>query len=387
MDERFHSRGWSSRTLGVLVTLIAITALVGCGAVAKTPAAPAANAAPDSVGAPSGNPSGAAPPANAPTTSAPAAEAPGALPSPVSIKLAYSELTAAQTPNWVAKEAGIYEKYGLDVELLYIQSAQTVPAVLAGDVQIALGGGAAAMSSRLNGSDMVIFMALTNYYPYELFVRNGISGPEDLRGQTIGISRFGSSSDVSTRLALRLLGLDPDKDVTLLQTGSLAERMAAMQSGQLAAALASPPYNTQLRRAGLRSILDLSKTGEPALNNVGFATANWLEDNQAVAQAFVNAMTEAIHYAKLNREYTQGVMAQYLKLDDPQAVSDSYDFYLGDNLQHLPNLSIEAGRKYLESRAAKDPNAATANVDDYFDTSFLERTKASGLLERLWGPS
>jgi NitT/TauT family transport system substrate-binding protein len=317
--------------------------------------------------------------------SASASEAPGALPSPVSIKVAYSELTAAQTPNWVAKEAGIYEKYGLDVELLYIQSAQTVAAVLAGDVQIALGGGAAAMSSRLGGSDMVIFMALTNYYPYEFYVTNDIATPADLRGKTIGISRFGSSSDVSTRLALRLLGLDPEKDVTLLQTGSLAERMAAMQTGQLAGALASPPYNTQLRRAGLKSILDLSKSGEPALNNVGFAEASWLKENQAAAQALVNAMTEAIHYAKVNREYTEGVMAQYLKLDDQEAISDSYDFYLGDNLAHLPDLSIEAGKKYLESRVDKEPQAATANVADFFDTSFLQRTKASGLVERLWG--
>ncbi|HZR97331.1 MAG TPA: ABC transporter substrate-binding protein [Chloroflexota bacterium] len=382
MDGRGQRRNSRSRIFSLPLVIAVIALMVGCNAAAKAPTAPQASTAPAPAAAPGGPGAASAPPTEA---SAPAA--PGALPSPVSIKVAYSELTAAQTPNWVAEDAGIFDKYGLDVELLYIQSSQTVAAVLAGDVQIALGGGAAAMSSRLGGSDMVIFMALTNYYPYELFVSNDINSPEDLRGKTVGISRFGSSSDVSTRLALRLLGLDPEKDVTLLQTGSLAERMAAMQSGQLAAALASPPYNTRLRRAGLRSILDLSKTGEPALNNVGFAEAGWLKDNDAVAQAFVNAITEAIHYAKANREYTETVMAKYLKLDDQEAVSDSYDFYLGDNLSHLPDLSIDAGKKYLESRADKDPKAATANVADFFDTHFLERTKASGLLERLWGPS
>jgi NitT/TauT family transport system substrate-binding protein len=378
MDGRVQFRGSRSRGLAFLITMIAIAAMVGCSAGAKAPTPPAASTG----AAPAAPPGGVAAAA-----SAPASQAPGALPSPVSIKVAYSELTAAQTPNWVAEDAGIFDKYGLDVELLYIQSSQTVAAVLAGDVQIALGGGAAAMSSRLGGSDMVIFMALTNYYPYELFVSKDIASPEDLRGKTVGISRFGSSSDVSTRLALQLLGLDAEKDVTLLQTGSLAERMAAMETGQLAAALASPPYNTRLRRAGLRSILDLSKTGEPALNNVGFALESWLKENQPVAQAFVNALTEGIHYAKANREYAEQVMAKYLKLDDQEAISDSYDFYLGDNLSRLPDLSIEAGKKYLESRADKEPQAATANVADFFDTSFLERTKASGLLERLWGPS
>jgi NitT/TauT family transport system substrate-binding protein len=374
MGAPIHRHGSRSRVLAVVVSLLAVAALAGCSAIPQLPSTAETRLA----AAPSG--------ATAAAT-APAFEAPGALPSPVSIKVAYSELTAAQTPTWVAKQAGIFEKYGLDVELLYIQSAQTAAAVLAGDVQIALGGGAAAMSARLNGSDLVIFMALTNYYPYEFYVSKEISSADDLRGKTIGISRFGSSSDVATRLALRLLGLSPEQDVTLIQTGSLAERMAAMETGQLAGALASPPYNTRLRRAGLKSLLDLARTGEPALNNVGFAEGGWLNENQAVAQAFVNAMTEAIHYAKANREYTEGVMAQYLRLDDREAIADSYDYYLGDNLVRLPELSLEAGQKYLESRAAKDPAAATANVADFFDSRFLERTKAGGLLERLWGPS
>jgi NitT/TauT family transport system substrate-binding protein len=375
MNGRSQWHGSRSRVLAFVVSLVASAAVVGCSAAAKAPPAPQSNAA---ASAPA--PGGAA--AAASTAAAPP---PGALPSPVPIKIAYSELTAAQTPNWVAEEAGIYEKYGLDAELLLIESSQTVAAVLTGDVQVALGGGAAAMSSRLGGSDMTIFMALTNYYPYELYVTSDVNSAADLRGKTVGISRFGSSSDVSTRLALQILGLDPEKDVTLLQTGSLAARMAAMQSGQLAAALASPPYNTRLRRAGLKSILDLSKTGEPALNNVGFALSSWLKENQAVAQAFLNAMTEGIHYAKTNREYAETVMTQYLKLDDPEAVADSYDFYLGDNLARLPELSVEAGKKYLESRVDKEPQAATANVADFFDTSFLERAKASGLVERLWG--
>jgi|SRR5579884_45851 len=374
MDARSRSHPLGSWTLALLAIVVGVAVVIACSAAPGPPAAPEAGGAPRPAAAP-----------GAAQAAAPAAPPPAASPTPIAIKVGYSELTAAQTPNWVAEDAGIYKQYGLDVELLYVQSSQTVAAILAGDLQIALGGGAAAMNSRLNGSDMVIFMALTNYYPYEFFVSRDISGPADLRGKPIGISRFGSSSDVATRLALRLVGLDPDQDVTLIQTGSLAERMAAMETGQLAGALASPPYNTRLRRAGLKAILDLSKTGEPALNNVGFAEEGWLKENSVAAQAFVNAVTEGIHYAKANRDYAESVMARYLKLDDPQAVSDSYDFYLGDNLTRLPDLSIEAGREYLESRAERDPRAAAANVADFFDTSFLDRTKASGLIERLWG--
>lgn len=373
MDARLPSHSSRSRVLALVIGIVASAALFACSPAAGSSTDPAAGRS--------------AAPAAAPAASVSASQAPGALPSKVPLKLAYSELTAAQAPTWVAEESGIYDKYGLDVELLYIQSAQTVPAVLAGDVQLALGGGAAAMSSRLGGSDMVIFWALTNYYPYEFYVSNDIATPADLRGKMVGISRFGSSSDVATRIALQYLGVDPEREVTLIQTGSLADRMAAMQTGQLAGALASPPYNTALRRAGLRPLLDLSKTGEPSLNNVGFAPAVWLKEHQAVAQAFVNAMTEAIHYAKTHREYTESVMAQYLKMDDMEAIANAYDYFLGDNQTMLPELSMEAGKKYLDSRVGQEPQAATANIADFFDGSFLQRTKASGLIEQLTGAS
>jgi NitT/TauT family transport system substrate-binding protein len=372
----------------LVASLVSIGLMVACAPAAR-PAAPSASSAPAS--APSG-PSQAAPAsqasgqaASAPAA-APAAAQPAAPPAaPVKVRVAYSELTSAQTPNWVAQEAGIYAKQGLDTEQLYIQSAQTVAAVLAGEVEVALGGGAAAMASKLGGSDMVIFLALTNYYPYELFVASDINSAADLRGKVVGISRFGSSSDVATRLALNHLGLDADRDVTYIQVGSLAERMAAMRTGQLAAAVASPPYNTTLRRMGLRSILDLAKLGEPALNNVGFARATWLKENPTTAQAFVNGVIEGIHHAKTNREYSERVMAQYLKLDDVEAVSDSYDYYLGDNLTRLPELSVDAGRKFLETEGAKLPGSANARAEEFFDTTFLERARTSGIVERLYG--
>lgn len=310
-----------------------------------------------------------------------------ALSAPVSIKIAYSELTPAQAPNWVAYEAGIYSKYGLDAEMLYIQSAQTVAAVLAGEVEIALGGGAASMSSRLGGSDLTIFMALTTWYPYEFIVTPDIRSPADLRGKTIGISRFGSSSDVATRLALQYFGIDPERDVTLIQVGSLSDRMAAMRTGNMAAAVASPPHTTILKRMGFKSLLDLAATGEPALNNVGFARESWLKQNPAVAQAFVDAIAEGIHYAKTNREFTERIIAQYLKLDDMEAAAESYDYFVADHLGRLPDLSIEAGRKFLESQVGTVPQAATAKVEDFFDTTFLDRTRNSGLLERLYGGS
>ena len=158
------------------------------------------------------------------------------------------------TIPWTTYEAGLFRKHGLDVELTYIASSQTVPAVLANEVDVALGAGFAVISSRLAGSDLKLFLGVVNWFQYELMVAPEIETAADLKGKRLGVSRFGSASDVATRVALQQLGLAPDEDVTILQTGSLQERIAAMQAGAVQGGVAAPPEPLRFRRLGFRSL-------------------------------------------------------------------------------------------------------------------------------------
>jgi NitT/TauT family transport system substrate-binding protein len=302
----------------------------------------------------------------------------------VPLRVAYSELTPAQFSNWLAFEHGIYAKHGLDVQLSYITSAQTTTAVIGGDVDVALGGGFAAISSRFAGSDLVIFLGITTFYPYEFMVTPDIATPADLRGKTLGISRFGSSSDVGTRVALRYLGLDPERDVTYLQVGSLAERFAAMKAGVIAGGLASPPQPAVLRRQGFKTLIDLASTGEETLNNTGMASAAWLRSNDATAQAFTNAIIEGFAYAKTNREATEKVIAHYLKLDDMEEAAEAYEFYVGQHFRRVPIPAEAPVRQFLDEQAATDPRATNARVDEFIDKRFVDRAVSSGFVDRLW---
>jgi NitT/TauT family transport system substrate-binding protein len=348
--------------------LIAVVGLVlACGTnQSAAPAPPAAGS--EQAPAPSA--------ASAPPTSAPA--------QPVSLRIAYSELTPAQYSNWIAYEQGIYAKHGLDVQLSYITSAQTTTAVIGGDVDVALGGGFAAISSRFAGSDLVIFLGVTTFYPYEFMVTSDVTGVNDLRGKTIGISRFGSSSDVGTRVALRYLGLDPERDVTYLQVGSLAERFAAMKSGVIAGGLASPPQITPLKRQGFKSLLDLASTGLETLNNTGMASAAWLRTNDATAQAFTNAMIEAAAYARTHREEAERIIAQYLKLDDPEEAAEAYDFYAVQHFRRVPVPAEQPIRDFLQDQAATDPRAAGARAEEFVDKRFVDRAVATGFVDQVF---
>ena len=357
----------ASRRQPLPAAIVGLAAVVGVLALACAPASSGPSAPP-------GRPAA----AQASGAPSPDVEASSASPSPQPVRLhvAYSELTAAQVITWTAYEAGLFAHHGLDVELSYIASAQTVSAILAGDVDVALGGGYAAIASRLAGSDLVIFLGLTTWYPYELMASPEIGSAADLRGKTVGLSRFGSSSDVATRVALEYLGLDPERDVTLIQIGSLQDRFAAMRSGAIAAGLVSPPQTTIFRRQGFRSLLDLSATGLPTLNNVGFASESWLRANEATAQALTDAMAESLRLARTDRALAERVISQYLKLDDPEAAADAYDFYVTRPDRRLPEPSVEAGRQYLESLAATDPRARGARAEDFYDLRFIERVKS-----------
>ena len=345
-------------------------------------------ASPSAGGAPSG--SSAPPGAVAPTTdsapSAPAAQsAPTAPTQPVKLRVAYSEVYPGATIPWTTAEAGLFAKHGLDVDLSYVASSQTVPAVIANEVDIALGGGYAVINSRLAGSDLQMFLGVVNFYQYELMVSPEIASPADLKGKRLGVSRFGSASDQATRVLLQQFGLVPDQDVVLIQTGSMQERVAAMQAGAVVGGVAAPPDPTRLRRLGFKSLYDMSKSGQQDLNTIAFASQAWLHAHQGAAQEFVYAMIEGIHYAKTNRAFAEQVLTKYLNMDDQELLDDSYEMYVGANLERVPDPGREATRRYLEAQAATDPRAAGARLDDFFDMSFIDRVQRSALIEQLYG--
>lgn len=367
-----------SRIVALLPHPRALCALVALVVVGCAPAAPRAGPAADGAAS-----SGATLAALAPAALATAPATPSA--APLRLRLAYSEINPSGAVPWTAQEAGIFAKHGLDVELAYIASSQTVPAVLAGDTDIALGGGYAALNSHLAGSDLQIIFGVVNWFPFELVVAPDVSGAADLRGRTLGVSRFGSSSDVATRVALERLGLQPERDVTIVQAGSLNERIAAMQAGAVAGGMSAAPDTLRLRRLGFTSLLDLAETGEQEMTTVAFASAAWLRANDAAAQAFVDAMIEGIHYAKANPAVVERVLGEYLKIDDPELLADAYTHFVGRPLATLPDPGIEAARRYLARQAPTDPRAAGASAGDFFDMRFIDRARASGVLERLYG--
>ena len=172
------------------------------------------------------------------------------------LHIGYSAQAGSLTPIWITKEAGIFRKHGLDVELLFIPGGPTaVAALLSGEVPITVVGGPAVVSSNLAGSDLVMIAGIVNTFAFQIVTVKPITSYPQLKGKRLGVNRFGASPDVAARFALKHMGIDP-KEITILQLGEQSTRLTAMMAGQLEAAVFLPPITTMAQKQGMNMLLD-----------------------------------------------------------------------------------------------------------------------------------
>jgi NitT/TauT family transport system substrate-binding protein len=316
------------------------------------------------------------PAASASAKPAPASIAPA---KPGQILAAYSEIVTSNLPMWTAKEAGIFQKNGLDVDLRLIESSLVVGALLSGQVQVGGVGGSETLAAAVEGGDLKILATTTPVYPYKLMVTKDIQRPEDLKGKKIGVSRFGSSSDVATRAALKKIGIDPEKDVSILQVGSLSARTAAMMSGAIQGAVANPPDNIRLEKEGFRALVDLAALDLPASNNGIVVQGSWLNSHKAETQKFVDSYIQAIALDKKDKTLAIDVMKKYLKLDDMELLEPTYDYWVGKTMPSLPYAKPEQFTDSINVVAEKNPRAKSYDLNKLLDDTFVKSAADRGL--------
>ena len=298
------------------------------------------------------------------------------------VTAAYSNIAATVLPLWTAKETGVFDKHGLDVDLQYVASATAVPAVISGQMQMAEVGGSEVLGAIAGGADLVIVAIDTPTYPYVFEAAPGIQSPADLKGKAVGISRIGSSSDIATRVVLKSFGLDADKDVNLVQTGSVSDRAAAMQSGAIQAGVASPPDTLVVERMGWRPLFDLASLGLPAVTLGQVVQRSYRDNNRAVVQAYVDSLIEGIGRVRRDRAGSIEILRKYLKNDDMQDLTVAYDYFARPEL--MPSLPYPKPEQFSDTVAIlgqKNELLNKLDVAAYLDTSFVKSAEDRGLAQ------
>ena len=304
------------------------------------------------------------------------------------IAIAYSGISPSQAPAWVAYEQGLFKKYGLDVQLIFIEAgSRTVQTLISGDVAAAQVAGTSVIQSSLQGSGIVLIGGFLNTMDYKLIVARDITRPDQLKGKTVAVSRVGSSSDFATRYALEKYGLIPDKDVSILQIGSQPARFSAMETGKIHGVMIAIPLTAKAKKMGFNTLADLQMLGLEYQHTGLAVTRNLIKTQPELVRNILRGFVEAIHYMKTHRKESLVILAKYLKTDDADALDEAYESIVQALIPEKPYPTLKGIDIILRELGVKDANARSAKPEQFVDLTFVKELDGSGFIDRLYKSS
>lgn len=304
------------------------------------------------------------------------------------IPFPYGPMGLNSMPWIVAKEANLFEKNGLNVDMIFVGvSTVMVQSMLSGSANVAGLGGPAVVSNVLRGGDIIQIAATVPYFTQSLMVRPQITELGGLRGKKVGITRFGAVTDLALRALLERNNI---KDVTILQMGGLAETMAGLSKGSVDGSMVSPPHNYTLLKQGFREIVspkDLRKLGIGFLTNGVVARRSYAAANRDVVVRIIKATAEGTKLMTTNEGLTKKLIAKYLHIDDPELLQQSY-LYVVENFARDP--AVPAGAMQWMAQQLAQMNLVDAKAlqntptSAFYDNSYVDELKQAGFFESLW---
>ena len=295
-----------------------------------------------------------------------------------------SDSPSGSVVYWVAKDAGIFKKHGLDLELVFINgSVRGIQSLLAGDLGYTGAVGTAAINARLAGGDVAIIQSQMNTLPYFIIGNPNIKSPEELKGRSAAVHIPGTSADFALRLALMRVGIGY-KDIKAVTVGGGPARMTAVTTGQLDFTVVTEPEKIQGEKLGLKVILDMAKLNVPFQFNCVVSTRKRIRESPDEVRRVVWAMAEAIHFYKTHKEQAIKITEKYTRGLNRSVLEGAYaanrELLVEDTFPTLEGL-----KNTLEIQATLDPKAAKAKVEDFVDLRFVEEIKKSGFINQLYG--
>src|SRR6266536_3396659 len=257
----------------------------------------------------------------------------------------------------IGKDRGLFAKYGLTTEVIYIPGGSiNVQVLVSGNLDLSQLSGAPGVAANLEGADLIYFVGLLDKLNYQLITRPEIKSIEQLKGKKFGVSRFGSSADFGMRAMLKRVGIDPVKEATILQIGDEPARIAAIKSGKMDI----PFFNTGL-----------------------LGSKKYLDKQDAKVMNFLRAYLEAIKVLKTEREYSIKALAQFTRVQNLKAVQEGYDYFV-NQLPPVPYPSVEAMQAVVTQIAETNPKARNADAKNYISDRYLMRLEDEGFVKKIW---
>jgi NitT/TauT family transport system substrate-binding protein len=293
----------------------------------------------------------------------------------------YPAISGINAPLWYATEQNLFPKYGVDVELIYIPTAlQVTRVVLTGDSQIAFSGGAPVVSAVLSGADLVFIGGVANVPAFYMMAVPEIKSLAELKGKTVGVTRFGSSTDFALRYLLQKQGLNPDKDVNVLQLGGMPELAAALSKRLIVAAPLSAPAHIRARAAGAQPLLDMAKAGVYFPHTAVITKRAYLKTNRDIALNFFRGYSEGLQRFLHDKAQAKKIIQKYTRDTAEDIIEATYQ-YAVDYVVRPPYPNRDGIVETLKQ--SQNPEAKKAEPDHFIDASVVRSLEDQGFFRQI----
>jgi NitT/TauT family transport system substrate-binding protein len=300
------------------------------------------------------------------------------------IRWGQTSIGASQWIPWIAKDAKLYEKNGLDVEIILLRgSGQTSQAMIGGSIFASPVTTATLMTADLSGADLVTVAHTVAAVQGKMLVRPEIRRPEDLKGKKVASSGLGSLGDFMYRATMRKYGLNPDKDVFWITVGTPPERLQALVSGSVDAADLSYPSDARGEKLGYHVLWDARiEVPYPSMSVV--TRKKTIQEDRDAVMRMVRSHVEGIHFLKTQKEASLKILAKYLRTDDRELLEGSYDIYSKDFIA-TPYPIVTGLKLAYEQVGQRRPEINNHKPEEFADPSFIAELDKSGFIKKLYG--
>jgi ABC-type nitrate/sulfonate/bicarbonate transport system substrate-binding protein len=271
----------------------------------------------------------------------------------------------------LARKAGILQRHGLDVDVVYIAGGTlSLQALIGKSLDLLDTGGTPFLLAYLKGAQIKIIGGTTNRLPYTFVARNGIASPQQLKDKKLGISRFGSTDDFAIKLALSEFGLNPKSDVNIVQVGGPPARLSAMKAGAIDGTVLTPALALVARKQGSNVLLDFAARGIEYQLSALIARDEFLRDRPDTVKSFLKAFVEGIRYYKSHKEEAIKKTMELAKVADPEIAAADVRV----RAAALPDdgrPTVKGLQLALDDIAETEPGAKSIKINEVVDLSFL----------------
>jgi len=297
------------------------------------------------------------------------------------IKIGYPAISYNQIHIWIAKDAGIYRKYGLDAEVIFFRGGHMATQALVAVAPPIVNNGTV-VQAGLQGHDIVLIASSESAYNYSVVARPGISRVEQLKGKRLGVSGFGSASHNASLILLKKFNLEANKDVALVVAGPTMERLSAVDSGRIEATVLTPSELPRARRQGLVEVYDMLELGIEVQGN-GFATSRgFIRSQRDTVLSALKSYVEAIYYIGKNRDEAKRIAGKYMRTTEQDVLDATVDWFI-KRVSKRPYPTLKGIQYLLDEVAPRIPQAKSAKPEQFTDLSLLQQLEKEGFFAEM----